>query len=239
MGLRVLGIRWAGVAEPAEFGQGLAVLGAVGPFLGGDDVVERGHANGDALVAQDGGAGLEAVVFAVMTGAVGQVSEDAEVPSVGPRGRDLQASQPAGVEADRELGGLVVAEPLAGCRKTLAPFTKASRRRLVQCVEPDRGAPAATERVADSRASGGSAVIRILLDVEAGVQLDHRGDQAGEVVRGAPGQAVDVAGRSLRAVRSGCDPSDEEVVDAVAVEDLDEAVNVGFGWLKPWFRRRG
>jgi hypothetical protein len=58
---------------------------------------------------------------------------------------------------------------------------------------------------------------------DAGVQLAHRRAQPLEVLRGEAGQRVEVQRDPSGTVQPDADPADNEVIDAVSIEDLNDA----------------
>jgi hypothetical protein len=106
------GLRLCG--EGPELGEGVVVLGTVGPFLAGDDVVQAGDPQRDTgctLRFLDR-AGKQ--VFVAQSGAVPgrDLDQHIDVARVGPPGRDLHASEHQPIDDHRQLASLVTGQPL-------------------------------------------------------------------------------------------------------------------------------
>lgn len=60
------------------------------------------------------------------------------------------------------------------------------------------------------------------MHAKASLQLPQGSSQTLEILCCPAYQAIEVSGRPLGAVRLGSDSTDDEIVDAVTIEDLDD-----------------
>ncbi len=70
-------------------------------------------------------------------------------------------------------------------------------------------------------------------DAQSSVQLQERSGQSSQVVVVAVRYEIDIAGRARRAVRPSAKPTDEDVLDTVAVERFKSSC-----WLELGFRHQ-
>ena len=62
-----------------------------------------------------------------------------------------------------------------------------------------------------------------------GVELPHRGSEAGQIHALEPCETVEVAGRAGRAVLACGEPTDQQVIDLVTSEGFDNSI-----WIERW-----